>query len=72
VAGVTSAINPEQFGTKASAHYRLHIAPGGTAVVRLRLTPNPLSEDSFTHAFDEICAERVREADEFYQTRAPL
>jgi hypothetical protein len=72
IAGANTAINPEKFGTKASARYRLHIAPGGTAMVRLRLTPNPLSEDSFTNAFDEICAERIREADEFYQTRVPL
>src|SRR6202049_2860531 len=48
VSGVTSAINPEQFGTKVSARYHLHIAHGETAMVRLRLTPNPLSEDSFT------------------------
>src|SRR6202162_2938490 len=72
IAAVKNAINPEKFGTKASARYRLHIAPSGTATIRLRLTPNPLSEDSFTKAFDEICTERVREADEFYQTRAPL
>ena len=72
VAGAHNAVNPEQFGTKAAARYRLRIDPGGSAVVRLRLTPNPLSADSITEAFDRICEERIREADEFYRTRAPL
>ena len=32
------AVNPEQLGTKAAAHYALEIASGGSATVRLRLS----------------------------------
>ena len=31
-------MNPEKQGTKAAAHYRVTIAPGQSATVRLRLT----------------------------------
>ncbi len=38
VAGVAHAVDPEGEGTKASAHYGVTIAPGESAVVRVRLT----------------------------------
>ena len=38
VQGDRGAVNPEQVGTKAAAHYRLKIGPGQSATVRLRLT----------------------------------
>ncbi len=62
------AVNPEQVGTKMSAHYRLRIGPGETANVRLRLTDNELisnGESPFSD-FDNIFVTRQREADEFY------
>src|SRR4029077_3389348 len=37
VQGNREAVNPDRTGTKASALYRLRIAPGGTATLRLRL-----------------------------------
>ena len=37
VHGRGEAVNPARTGTKAAAHYRLDIAAGGTATVRLRL-----------------------------------
>ena len=37
--GAREAVNPEQQGTKAAAHYILHLNPGETATVRLRLAP---------------------------------
>ena len=37
VAGRGGAVNPSLTGTKAAAHYRVDVAPGETAVVRLRL-----------------------------------
>src|SRR5262249_27918544 len=39
VHGRHEAVNPERMGTKAAAHYQLKVAPGGSATVRLRLTP---------------------------------
>ena len=38
VHGVQHAINPGRVGTKASAHYRLTLAPGETRSIRLRFT----------------------------------
>src|SRR5437762_636104 len=37
VHGQAGAVNPEQQGTKAAAHYRLTVNPGASQVVRLRL-----------------------------------
>jgi len=62
-----ATVNPEQTGTKASFRYRLEIAAGETAVIRLRLRDEPgLGEN-----FDDVFAEREREADEFYAELAP-
>ncbi len=38
VAGMAEAVNPEQTGTKASAHYPLSLKPGESQTIRLRLT----------------------------------
>ena len=65
--GNQQAVNPEQTGTKAAANYRLTIAPGETATVRLRLTDHG---SDFTD-FEKIFADRIQEADEFYQTVIP-
>ena len=42
VHGEQDAVNPDQLGTKAAAHYRLRVAPGGSHVIRLRLSQVPL------------------------------
>ena len=52
-------------GTKAAAHVRLELAPGGSAVLRLRLRPLASTEPAFAD-FDEVFARRLREADAFY------
>jgi len=72
VHGNQQAVNPEQVGTKAAANYKMTIAPGETATIRLRLSDKSLkkSQDAFAD-FDEIFADRIREADEFYQTVIP-
>ena len=68
---VSRASNPLEVGTKAALHYRFDaIAPGGSAVLRLRLSDRgaerpPLSE------VDEIIAQRKAEADEFYAAIHP-
>jgi hypothetical protein len=47
-AGKRDAVNPDDTGTKAAAHYELRVAPGATAVVRLPLnTVAPGAEDPF-------------------------
>jgi hypothetical protein len=64
------AINPARRGTKAAAHYALTIAPGASETLRLRLSPAVAPVDAGS-AFDEVMAERRREADEFYASVIP-
>jgi hypothetical protein len=69
VQGDKTAVNPERVGTKAAAHYRLALAAGESARLRLRLTrqdtaPQPAAFDPA--AFDRVLAQRRAEADEFY------
>jgi hypothetical protein len=73
VHGNQSAVNPGKQGTKAAAHYRVQIGAGQTQVVRLRLSkvsPNQYSKP-FGNQFDEVFADRVREANEFYKSVTP-
>jgi hypothetical protein len=75
VNGVSAAVNPEQVGTKAAAHYALAIPPGETATVRLRFTnaaPQSLGDEALGATFDEVFAQRQREADEFYAKVIPV
>jgi hypothetical protein len=72
----TSAINPAQCGTKASAHYVLTLPAQSDAVVRLRLSnsgPLPtLSSASFdSKSFEDVVERRRLEADSFYATVIP-
>ncbi len=68
VHGKSDAVNPQPFGTKAAACYVLHVAAGGEAVIRLRLSS---IEQTNNDDFDTVCAQRLREADEFYAARLP-
>jgi hypothetical protein len=70
VAGDKHAVNSELFGTKVAARYRLRVEAGQSAEVNLRLSPSSDSEP-FGDAFDELLRQRRREADEFYEARAP-
>src|SRR5712691_1290079 len=69
--GNKDAVNANDKGTKAAAHYRLSVAPGATETVRLRLTNlnsvSPIFDDDFDQVFDD----RKRDADEFYATVVP-
>jgi hypothetical protein len=58
------AVNPERQGTKAGAHYALNVAGNGTARIRLRLSAPPHS-NPFAD-FDDVAADRRREADEYF------
>ncbi len=77
VHGETAAVNPAGAGTKAAAHYRLAVPSGGSVAVRLRLGtrgPAPEAESSgalFGEPFEAVLAERLREADAFYQSITP-
>lgn len=71
VNGKLKGVNPNQFGTKASPVYRLEIAPGEVASVRLRLFDSTANGDLFGRKFDEIFLERRMEADEFYDSVIP-
>jgi hypothetical protein len=80
VQGDQAAVNPEKQGTKVAAHYRMTIAPGQSATVRLRLTargsaapstPTQGAAVAFGPAFDATLAARLQEADEFYRSVTP-
>ena len=72
VHGRLDAVNPQETGTKAAAHYRTVIEAGGSAVWRLRLSDSPPDKlvDPF-RSFDDVMAARLREADEFYSAIIP-
>jgi hypothetical protein len=57
-------------GTKVAAHYRLTLPPGGRTALRLRLVDG-MPAAPFGPEFDDVFAERQREADEFYATVIP-
>jgi hypothetical protein len=73
VAGRQEAVNPRKEGTKCAAHYQLDVAPGQTAIVRLRLTKTASDAigDPFSSHFAQIVARRRQEADEFYGAVTP-
>jgi hypothetical protein len=71
VQGLRSAVNPQQTGTKASAHYKLDIPAGGSVVVRLRLSNVEFKGNSAFDNFDQTFTIRKREADDFYGTVIP-
>jgi hypothetical protein len=64
VHGDAGAINPARIGTKSAALYKLSIAPGGQATIRVRLSAaaNAAPFASFDDTFDL----RRAEADAFY------
>jgi hypothetical protein len=64
VHGNQAAVNPHRTGTKAAAHCVIKVGAGQEGVVRVRLTAGG-SNAPFT-GFDDVMAERRKEADEFY------
>ena len=70
VHGQLQAVNPDQRGTKAAAHYRLRVEAGATSVVRLRLTDTP-EVAAFGARFDQMMVQRRQEADAFYRSITP-
>jgi len=72
VHGERGAVNPEEVGTKAAPHYVRSIGVGETAVIRLRLTNAAKVTAPLGEAFDALFAQRVAEADAFYQRVTPF
>ena len=69
VSGNKETVNQAGTGTKAAAHYELQVPAGGHKVVRLRLSAKPAA-NAFVH-FDEILADRLSDANEFYDRITP-
>jgi hypothetical protein len=73
VQGQQDAVNKALVGTKASAHYPITVGPGEARTLRLRLTDRAFdNEKPFGSAFDQLLAQRQREADEFYASITPV
>jgi hypothetical protein len=70
VADKQEAVNPNQTGTKAAAHYQLNVGAGETAIIRLRLS-DAASRNPFGSQFDQIVEARRGEADAFYRVITP-
>jgi len=73
VQGNQGEVNPGKQGTKVAAHYKVNVGAGRTKVIRLRLSnasPDQKGEP-FGKQFDEVFADRLREADEFYKSVTP-
>ena len=73
VAGADT-VNPQRRGTKCAAWYRLTVAPGATAELRLRLHRAGTGADPATALganFPRVIDQRHAEADEFYAELTP-
>ncbi|PYT74424.1 MAG: glucosidase, partial [Acidobacteria bacterium] len=73
VQGKQGAVNPGKKGTKVAAHYRINVGAGQSKVIRLRLSKSSpdVKDKPFGKQFDELFADRLREADEFYKSVTP-
>jgi hypothetical protein len=77
VHGRKEAVNPEHQGTKVAAFYRMRVDPGQAATARLRLTVQAADTTKkpralpFGDSFDKTLADRVHEADDFYESVTP-
>jgi hypothetical protein len=72
VRGRKEAVNPEGTGTKAAALYTLEVPAGGEVTVRLRLSSGgKTTGDPLGDGFGKVFEARLREADDFFASRAP-
>ncbi len=73
VEGNADAVDPQQRGTKAAAHYRFDIPAGDAETIYLRFTDKELdtTRDKFLDICRETFARRKAEADEFYAEIIP-
>src|SRR6202008_4814732 len=69
-----ATVNPAQRGTKCAFWYKLTVAPGETAELRLRLRPAGAKRDrqaALGDDFSGVIRQRQAEADEFYGELTP-
>jgi len=71
VRGEKKAVNPACVGTKAAAYYTLALMPAATASIRLRFTNEARVAEFSKQNFDAVFAQRIQEADEYYDSLAP-
>jgi hypothetical protein len=71
VEGKKEAVNPDRIGTKAAAYYLLNLGAGEAKTIQLRLCDSPLAEP-FAKEFNVIFANRISEAEEFYERITPF
>jgi hypothetical protein len=73
VQGSQGVVNPDKKGTKVAAHYQIKVGAGQTKVIRLRLSKSYPEKKGklFGKQFDDVFADRLREADEFYKSVTP-
>jgi hypothetical protein len=71
VNGRSDAVNPKGRGTKAAAYYRLLIPAAGQTTIQLRLCAEEEETQPFGTTFDQVFADRIREAEDFYAARIP-
>ena len=73
VLGRQNAVNPENMGTKASAHYNGKVGAGQSVVIRLRFSNASVdkNQELFGKTFDKIFSDRIKEANEFYESLTP-
>ncbi len=74
VQGKQAAVNPDKKGTKVAAHYKVNVGAGQAKVIRLRLSSSSADQKGkpFGKQFEEVFADRLGEADEFYKSVTPL
>ncbi len=72
VHGKRESVNPNQTGTKVSAHYVLKVGPGETKTVSLRLSDSNSLSEPFGSSFEAVFQDCKREADEFYERISPF
>ena len=74
IEGRRAAVNPEQQGTKAAAHYTLRVPAGGHIDLRLRFSDKSKDEVGAAgpfERFDDLISLRREEADDYYATVIP-
>ena len=70
IRGRTKAVRPDATGTKAAAYYVLEIPAAGEVTIPLRLSSaEEAPRQPFGAEFDRVMADRIRETDEFFDTR---
>ena len=71
--GDKKAVNPDQTGTKAAAHYDLELEPSESRSIYLRLTNSKSIEisNNFAEECEKIFELRKNETDEFYESVTP-